>query len=355
MKDTRKARIVRALKALVLRSSAGVSRREVADALGIDLRTAASYLEELTRSGLFRSETAPAGGKGRPGLVYRSNADELAFLGLLLSQDLALQATAVDAAGNVLREEVFRLSGEGSRLAVFTAIRDCAERFRSVGGKRLYGIGLAISRWLQPPLAGEDTYANLSDYLEREIGVAVHRDVNINALAYAWSVKLGIMDLAVVHTGLVIEFGLVRGGEPERDFARREAWLSHLCVNPKGRRCYCGKYGCLENYVTSGALRERLKPPFSPVVRQSLGEMLALALRRLARKYQVGSLLLFGADAIFAETEHALRAEDDGASPRLLRMDAALSVCCGAALEAAHFELHRFTRQKTTTPFYLNS
>lgn len=353
MKDTRKARIVRAVKALVLRSAAGVSRREAADALGIDLRTAASYLEELTRSGLFRRETAPAEGKGRPGLVYRSNADQLAFLGLSLTQNLALSVTAVDAAGNMLREEQLPLSGEGSRLAVFSAIRDCAERFRSVGGKRLYGIGLAISRWLQPPLAGEDTYAKLSDYLEREVGVAVHRDVNINALAYAWSVKLKIPDLAVVHTGLVIEFGLVRGGEPERDFARREAWLSHLCVNPKGRQCYCGKYGCLENYVTSGALRERLKPPASPVVRRSLGEMLALALRRLARKYQVGSLLLFGGDEIFAETERALRAGDDGTPPRLLRMDSSLKVCCGAALEAAHFELHRFTRQITTTPVNL--
>ena len=353
MEDTRKARIVRALKELVLRSPAGISRQEAASALGIDLRTAAAHLERLTGAGLFRRKPAPAEGKGRPGLVYRSNAGELAFLGLTLAQNLTLQVTAVDAAGNVLREELLRLSGDGSRLAVFTPIRDCAARYRSVDGKRLYGIGLAISRWLQPPLSGEDTYAKLSDYLEREIGVAVHRDVNINALAYAWSVRLGIPDLAVIHTGLVIEFGLVRGGEPERDFARREAWLSHLCVNPKGRQCYCGKYGCLENYVTSGALRERLKAPSSPVARRSLGAMLALALRRLARKYQVDSLLLFGADEIFAETERALRAGDDGAAPRLFRMDSSLKVCRGAALEAAHFELHRFTRQITTTPVNL--
>jgi len=343
MKDTKKARIVRALKELVLRSSRGVSRQEAADALRIDLRTAAAHLERLTSAGLFRSETAPAEGKGRPGLIYRSNTGMLAFLGLSLSQTLTLSAMAVDASGNVLREEVRQLSGEGSRLAVFTAIRDCAAAFRTVGGKRLYGIGLAISRWLQPPLAGDDTYANLSDYLEREIGVAVYRDVNINAVAKACSVKLREPDLAVIHTGLVIEFGLVRGGEPQLDFARRETWLSHLCVNPKGRQCYCGKYGCLENYVTRGALNERLKSPAAAAVKQSLGAMLASALRRLARKYQVGSLMLVGADEIFPEVERALRHDGGEPAPTLRRTAFRLNVSYGAALEAAHFELYRFT------------
>ena len=50
------------------------------------------------------------------------------------------------------------------------------------------------------------------------------------------------------------------------------------------------------------------------------------------RNESLDHVLLFGADAIFAETEHALRAGDDGASPRLLRMDAALSACCGALM-----------------------
>ena len=354
MKDTKKARVVRALKSMVLSAPGGVSRQEAADALAIDLRTAAAYLEQLTAAGLFRRENAFSGRKGRPGACYSSNADALCFLGLSVTQNLAVSAAVIDSAGNMLTQEACVLPEPASRLSVFSAIRDFANRFREFRDKRLYGIGLAISRWLQPPLSGEDTYANLSDYLARETGVAVHRDVNINCVAYACSVKLREPDLAVIHPGLVIEFGLVRNGEPERDFTPREAWLSHLCVNPRGRQCYCGKYGCLENYVTRGALNERLKPPISPAVVQSLGEMLALALRRLARKYEVGTMLLLGVDEISAEVLRAYRHNSgEPAMPRLLLHGFQPQVSYGAALEAAHFELHRFTRHNPIDPFYI--
>ena len=65
MIDTKRARITRALKQFILSSSGAVSRGDVAHALNIDLRTAASYLEDLCNSGLLRCEKFVSGGKGR--------------------------------------------------------------------------------------------------------------------------------------------------------------------------------------------------------------------------------------------------------------------------------------------------
>ena len=82
MIDTKRARITRALKQLVLNSPGAVSRGDVAEALDIDLRTAAVYLEQLRESGLLRCEKLVSGGKGRPSRVYCSNAANLVFLGI---------------------------------------------------------------------------------------------------------------------------------------------------------------------------------------------------------------------------------------------------------------------------------
>jgi len=343
MIDTKRARITRALKQFILGSSGAVSRGDVAEALNIDLRTAASYLEELCGSGLLRCEKFVSGGKGRPVMVYSSNADNLAFMGIKIFSNLEVDAILIDSAGHELAHDHLTLPANASRLTAFTTILELIKRFKVVENKRLFGVGLAISRWLQPPLAGEDVYANLADYLERESGVAIHRDVNINAVAFAAALDMNCRNLAVVHPGQVIEFGLVRNGLVQNDFARREAWLSHLCVNPEGRRCYCGKYGCLENYVTSGARSERLKNNSNTAVLQALGEMLGSAMVRLVSKYPVDVVLIMGAADIFPAAEKYFSSRVSNIV--LLNRCTPQSVEYAVALEAAYCELHRFTEK----------
>ncbi|MBE6380973.1 MAG: ROK family protein [Lentisphaerae bacterium] len=338
MKDTKRARIIRALKQLALTSHTGISRSDAAEHLQIDLRTASLYLEQLAENGLLRSEKVSSGGKGRPCTIYRSNADNLCFLGIKISSNLDVSAVVIDAVGRELHRESLVLPENVSRLSLFSAILDMVKRNKSVDNRSLYGIGLAISRWLQPPLAGEDVYANLADYLERESGVAVHRDVNINAVAFGLAKQLNIRNLALIHTGKVIEFGLVRDGVPVPDFLKREAWLSHICVNPDGRRCYCGKYGCLENYVTSGARSERLSKGNTNATLIALGKMLGIAMVRMVRKYPVDTVLLMGSDDIFPAAEEYFSSRITQQvyikNQRSLPM-----VDYAVALEASHFEL----------------
>lgn len=341
MKDTKRTRITRALKQLALTRSGGVSRSEAAETLQIDLRTASCYLEQLAESGLLRSETVLSGGKGRPHTVYRSNASNLTFLGIQLTGRSG-SAVLVDSVGRTLSRGRFELPENGSRLSLFSAIMDIVSRYKQFENRSLYGVGLAISRWLQPPLAGEDVFANLADYLERECKVAVYRDVNINAASFAISKTLNCRNLAVIHTGNVIEFGLVLDGMPDADFHKREAWLSHLCVNPDGRRCYCGKYGCLENYVTTGARNERLHNGNRHATLRALGGMLGAALVRVAKKYPVEAIQLVGADELFPAAEEYFMPRVNN-SVSLVVKHSQLEVDYGAALESAYYELYRFT------------
>ena len=343
MKDTKRARIIRGLKQLVLSSGNGISRSDAAEKLQIDLRTAAFYLEQLSDSGLLVRETAPVSGKGRPGTIYCSNAGKLCFMGLQIDNMHSCTAVVVDSGGRELVRDALSFPENSSRLRVFNTILELIMRYKNFDNRMLCGVGMAISRWLQPPLAGEDVYANLSDFLERESGVPVHRDIKINALAFALARELDCRDLAVVHAGRVLEFGLVLDGVPNGDFSRREAWLAHLCVNPDGRRCYCGKHGCLENYITSGALNERLQNNPGNATVRALGEMLGTAMVRLARKYPVKAILLIGLDELFpaAETYFSDRVPT---GVRLATRTLVPLADCGAALESAYYELYRYTQ-----------
>ena len=344
MKDTKRAQVIRLLKQQVLAAEGGISRAEAAGRLGIDLRTAASYLEQLTECGLLYREKVVSGGKGRPCSIYRSNADNLCFLGLRISSSLRITGVLIDSRGRELKSCAVELEPEFSRLSAFNAILGLVrESCKELEGKVLYGIGLAISRWLQPPLAGEDVYANLVNFLRRETGVAVYRDVIINVDAFLLARQLNCRNLALIHAGDVIEFGLVRDGVPVSEFSKREEWLSHICVKPDGRRCYCGKYGCFENYVTSGSRRELFNSSSNRgATQRALGEMLGAAMVRLVRKFPVDAIIILDGSDMFFNAEDYFSVHSKSKIP-LIRHRVSPNGEQAAAFMAAYFELHRYT------------
>ena len=254
---TKKSRKLMELKRLLLNSD-GVSRSEVSTLADLDVRTAGTYLEELVESGLVRSVIQPPKGQGRPSVLYLPNHDNLCYAGLVVSAELKVTGCIIDYDDNVLSGDSFSFDQNCSKLTVFRRLLDSIKKSVAKHPEyRLTAAGIAISRWLQPPLASYDLYSGLADYLTRESGVPVYRDININMLAYLFSKRYNCRNLALVSPGRVIELGMIINNFPVAKLYEHEQWLSHLTMNPQGRKCYCGKRGCLENYVTAGALQER--------------------------------------------------------------------------------------------------
>lgn len=254
---TKKSRKLMELKRLLLNSD-GISRSEAATLTDLDIRTAGAYLEELVESGLARGVVQPPKGQGRPSVLFLPNRDNLCYVGLLISAELVVTGCIIDYDDNILSRDSFRFDKNCSKLTVFRRLLDfIKESVVKHPEYRLTAAGIAISRWLQPPLASYDLYSGLADYLTRESGVPVYRDININMLAYLYSKRYNCRNLALVSPGRVIELGMVINNFPVAKLYEHEQWLAHLTMNPQGRKCYCGKRGCLENYVTAGALQER--------------------------------------------------------------------------------------------------
>jgi predicted NBD/HSP70 family sugar kinase len=255
----KKSRKLTELKRLILNSS-GISRGEVARLADLDIRTASSYLEEMCRSGIIKKEQEAASGKGRPGFIYLSNTDKLMYVGIAITRDNLIVCSVGDINNKKLYSGELNCSSESSKLTVFNEILSVIGKATDhLKDRNLGAIGLSVSRWLQPPIASYDVYSGLSEVIERHTGVKVYRDNLINSRAYHISAVTGKRNLAVIHPGNVIELGVLKDGKALTSPFEHEFKLAHLTVDEKGPACYCGKKGCLENYVTDKALREEIK------------------------------------------------------------------------------------------------
>ncbi len=342
-KKTKKARKLMELKRLVLNSD-GIRRSEAAKLVDLDIRTASAYLEELVSTGLLRSEIEPGGGKGRPGTLYYPNRENLCYLGLVITATLEVRLCMIDHRNQVLGSTQICFDRVSSKLTVFQKVLELVRHsIRSHPERRLGAVGIAISRWLQPPLASYDLYSGMVDFLNRELGVPVYRDVNINMLALQASIHHQCRNVAMIHPGKVIEFGLVINGFPASNLFEHEDWLAHLPVNPNGRKCYCGQRGCLESCVTEGAIAEKLHElgvTESAPLDDKVGQYLGLACREIAAIYRPELIMMH----VSEKHREALRRTYGLSEPPLRFQDHTVNVETGAAMLAAFLSTKQFIK-----------
>lgn len=93
------------------------------------------------------------------------------------------------------------------------------------------------------------------EYIEARTGVKVHLDNDANCATmgeYSQSKKKGNMILLTLGTG--VGGGIVINGKLFRGSTGFAGEIGHLIINHGGRRCPCGRRGCLEQYASATAL-----------------------------------------------------------------------------------------------------
>lgn len=240
-------------------NSDGISRKAIAEAAELDIRTASTYVDELLRLGLVYEGKATPDGKGRPEAKYYSNKDNCRYVGIHLIRNV-LSSIVVDSEGKVIGSgcESLHLERE-TKTKTFKRILGIVEQ--SVGalpeGKRICGIGMAVSRWLKPPLSDFDLSSDLAGIVERESGIPAFVELPISALLYNQRRHFPARkDIMVVHPGIALELGVMKGGLVPEDSAAIERAFFHRVVEKDGAECYCGGRGCLGNYATRAGMDE---------------------------------------------------------------------------------------------------
>lgn len=89
--------------------------------------------------------------------------------------------------------------------------------------------------------------------------VVVENDANAGALGeHTWGAGRGARNMAYLKLGHGVGAGLILDGSLFRGATGSAGELGHTTVDETGRVCRCGNRGCLETYVSSGAITHLL-------------------------------------------------------------------------------------------------
>lgn len=176
-----------------------------------------------------------------------------------------IEAVALAADGRVLeRRRIPTESDRGYEHIVARTASLATEMCRRHGTPEVVGVGTpgAISSRTGRMKNCNTVCLNGRDLprdLERAIGlpVRIENDANCFALAEArQGAGRGANVVFGVILGTGVGGGIVACGRLWRGPQHIAGEWGHHCVDPRGRRCYCGRRGCVERYLSGPALAE---------------------------------------------------------------------------------------------------
>ena len=105
-------------------------------------------------------------------------------------------------------------------------------------------------------LIGKDLKNDLEKILDQEI--SIENDANCFALAEA---RLGAAKIHETVFGVImgtgVGGGLVIDGKIHTGRTNIAGEWGHHCIKPNGNKCYCGRKGCVETYISGPALEKK--------------------------------------------------------------------------------------------------
>lgn len=280
----------------VVRTRGPISRTEIAAVTSLSRQTVQNLVAELEAASLIIMTPGKIKGRGHPGMTVMLNADSAYTLGVQVDRR-SLTALACNLDGKVIWSVADALTDPSSEAAT-DAILAAVAKFRSThpdAASRLLGLGIAapgpfgtrggdaFDAASLPEIGATDTVANL----QRQTGLPVSLENDATAAAvgeWLYGAGKGYNNLAVLHFGTGLGAGFILGGSPYRGACNNAGEIGHMVVVPDGLPCFCGNQGCLERYLSFGALCEALHiNPNEPEVGKHVLDLLAAEDQVLAR------------------------------------------------------------------------
>lgn len=265
--DVRRGNLTSLLRLVHQRGAA--SRADLTALTGLNRSTVKALTGELVDAGLLR-ESAPVGrgGAGRPSITVEPASERVFVLALDVGVE-HLTAVRVGLGGVVLDRQDLPQGPEDydvrrslTRLArlVRGLLRGAPPQGVCVG----IGVGVCgvvstddgVVRfapnlgWVDVPLR-----ALLTDRLGTALPIDLGNDGDLGARAEQLrGVARGLRDVVYISGEVGIGGGILVDGRPMRGTGGYGGEIGHMCVDPRGPQCRCGRRGCWETLISDQAV-----------------------------------------------------------------------------------------------------
>lgn len=240
------------------------SRQSLARELGLSLPTVYQNLSDLMSAGLVQDsgEQQPTGGRKASGLSIVAGARVAVGVSVtehrlrLVAADLSLNELAYQEVDNL---PIASFADMGERLA--QTLEEFLDRF-SIDREKILGVGIALpavmapdSRYITaaPTLRLKDTsLEGLTEsipyptYVENDATSGGHAELFVRGSR---------QNMAYLSLENGVGGAILFAGAPYVGDNRRSGEFGHMCVEPGGLRCTCGRLGCLEAYCSPRRIR----------------------------------------------------------------------------------------------------
>ena len=243
------------------------TRQSLAKALDLSLPTIYQNLTELVDAGLVRyaGQSQSTGGRKASGLAIVPEAR--VAVGVAITED-RLRFSAADLRLNEIAyhkvTHTARFDMDELGVLVARELEHFLDKYH-IERERLLGVCIALAGVTNPEgtllLYAPTMHLRNVDLsgLTCRIPYPTYVENDANCSGYAeWFIRGDRENMAYLSLengvgGAIITGGSVYGGEN-----RRSAEFGHMCVEPGGLPCACGKWGCLEAYCSDWRIRSTL-------------------------------------------------------------------------------------------------
>ena len=203
----------------------------------------------------------------------------------------AIKAGAVDAKGNVLERRSVPTGLEHGAASVLDRMAGLAREMGATGRVGVGSPGLidhAEGRVLESPNLKVMVNVPLRDELARRLGfeprdVVLENDANAAAVGESWlGAGRAHDDLLLVTLGTGVGGGFILKGELYAGPGGMAGEIGHVCIDPEGPWCGCGRRGCVEQFASATAASRRARELGLPAESPGDLKLLAAAARRAA-------------------------------------------------------------------------
>jgi predicted NBD/HSP70 family sugar kinase len=242
-----------------------LARAEIAERVGLTRATVTRVANRLIELGLLSEEAPRRDAPGRPMVPLAFHGGSRVTLAVHLGARES-RVGVVDLRGRVLaetRDSYTDTAPAGILDVVAARVREAVERHAA--RQRILGVGVSLGGWVDAE-AGEVVRFDplgwrrvpLGAELAARTGLPVHVDQMVRGLALAeksFGAVRDMTDFLELWTGNVVGAAVVLDGEVRRTPGGASGVLTHFPVRGGwGRRCECGRLGCLAANVTDAAL-----------------------------------------------------------------------------------------------------
>lgn len=256
----------------IIKEQGPISRVAIAKEIGLTKSAISKVVGNLIKRGLVEEVGIDDTSVGRKPLMLKLTTNNYFVVGVGIRR-IEVCVGIADLRGNIITRKRMPLGKEDDQKRILKKIINLVYKTvkdSKLGMDKVIGIGIGSPGplyahsgvILSPPNFPGWHNVPLKKLMEEEfkIPVFIDNDANASALGEKWfGAGKGIDNFIYLLLDKGVGAGIVINGKVYRGVDGIAGEFGHTSISLKGKKCECGNYGCLENFISHSATISRLK------------------------------------------------------------------------------------------------